>query len=268
MDDFLNNLNQQFNQNDKNEILSQQQTSQQKINELLEKNAQNLLCGPKCQKQKILTELQQKYADAKTNIQTAPIQWEETKKNYYVFKDGKPFYDNMREQELKQIADNIANMVQNNFNDEYKNAKIMNTYLNTSLTNSKYTINLLNEYLNKNEILRAQLKKENSTVITNDRKTFYETDALNYLKNGYTIVWYIYYCVLIILCYFLFSTTSNTSTTSNSMSKLLPNSVVSKICIVSLFVIYPYIIHHIIQLIYIQLYNLIKIFPKNVYNNL
>ena len=48
---------------------------------------------------KISTELKQKYLDAQTNLQTAPINLENTKKNFYVYSEGLPFYDKMREED-------------------------------------------------------------------------------------------------------------------------------------------------------------------------
>jgi hypothetical protein len=33
------------------------------------------------------------------------------KKNYYVYSEGLPFYDNMREEELQQKADTISTLV-------------------------------------------------------------------------------------------------------------------------------------------------------------
>ena len=62
-------------------LLQKQQISQDKINQLLELSSQELICGPDCQQKKISTELKQKYLDAQTNLQTAPINLENTKKN-------------------------------------------------------------------------------------------------------------------------------------------------------------------------------------------
>ena len=102
MDKLFSSIQQTLQPNDKNSLLQNQQLNQDKINDLLNKSAEALLCGPDCQKMKITDELKQKYLDAETNIQTAPIKLEQTKKNYYVYKEGRPFYDNMLEEELKK----------------------------------------------------------------------------------------------------------------------------------------------------------------------
>ena len=120
-------------------LLKRQRNSQETINQLLELSSQESICGPDCQQQKISTELKQKYLDAQTNLQTAPINLENTKKNYYVYAEGIPFYNNMLEEELQQKANKISTLVSENFDSEISDANVMNLYLNTALINSKYT---------------------------------------------------------------------------------------------------------------------------------
>lgn len=72
-----NNINQD---NNKKTLLQRQQISQDKINELLEKSSQAMLCGPTCQKLRVTDELKQKYLDAETNMQTAPLKLNKVRK--------------------------------------------------------------------------------------------------------------------------------------------------------------------------------------------
>jgi lipopolysaccharide export LptBFGC system permease protein LptF len=236
-------------------LLQKQQISQDKINQLLELSSQELICGPDCQQKKISTELKQKYLDAQTNLQTAPINLENTKKNYYVYSEGLPFYDNMREEELQQKADTISTLVSENFNSEVSDANVMNLYLNTALINSKYTAELLEDYLEKNKKLKLQLKDRYGDILTNDRKTYYETDALNTLTFWYKLFWYIYYVLVIMLILaFIFSSTDFSRTTK---------------IIISVFIIfYTYYIDYIVRWIYGLWKLLVSRLPKNVYNNL
>ena len=90
MDELFSSIQQNLQNNDKTSLLQKQQVSQDKINELLEKSAEAMMCGPTCQKLKITEELKQKYLDAQTNIQTAPTKLEQTKKNYYIYSEGRP----------------------------------------------------------------------------------------------------------------------------------------------------------------------------------
>ena len=236
-------------------LLKKQQISQEKINQLLDFSSENLLCGPDCQKNKTTTELKQKYLDAQTNLQIAPINLENTKKNYYVYSEGLPFYNNMLEEELEQKADKIATLVSENFNSEVSDANVMNNYLNTALINSKYTKELLANYLEKNKKLELELKESYGDILTNDRKTYYETDALNNLTFWYRLFWYIYYVLVIMLILaFIFSPI-----------KLLK---IQKVIISVLVIFYPYYIDYIVRWVYGLWKLLISRLPKNVYNNL
>ena len=236
-------------------LLKKQQISQEKINQLLDFSSENLLCGPDCQKNKTTTELKQKYLDAQTNLQIAPINLENTKKNYYVYSEGLPFYNNMLEEELQQKADKISTLVSEHFNSEVSDANIMNTYLNTALINSKYTKELLENYLEKNTKLKLELKESYGDILTNDRKTYYETDALTSLTLWYRLFWYIYYVlVIMIILAFIFSPI-----------KLLK---IQKFIISVLLLFYPYYIDYILRWIYGLWKLLISRLPKNVYNNL
>ena len=249
---MTNTKNQHLNQKN---LLQKQQISQDKINQLLELSSQELICGPDCQQKKISTELKQKYLDAQTNLQTAPINLENTKKNYYVYTEGGPFYDNMLETELQQKADTISTLLSENFNSEVSDANVMNVYLNTALINSKYTTELLENYLEKNKQLKLQLKERYGDILTNDRKTYYETDALNTLTFWYKLFWYIYYVLVIILVLvFIFSSID------------LPK--ITKIIISLLVIFYTYYIDHVVRWVYGLWKLLISRLPKNVYNNL
>jgi hypothetical protein len=259
MDKLFSNIQQSLNQmnqdGNKQTLLQRQQISQNKINELLEKSSQAIMCGPTCQKLKVSEELKQKYLDAETNIQTAPIKLEQSKKNYYIYTEGRPYYDNMQEEELKKKANTVSQMLEVNFNNEVSSANIMNTYLNTALINSENTKELLKEYLEKNQVLKLKLRKRHGDILTNGRKTYYETDALNTLQLWYKLFWYIYYILVIMLLLALIFSPSGLT-------------IVKKVIIITLFIFYPYYINYIYKWI-VSKYEWIKgQIPKNVYNDL
>jgi len=259
MDNLFSSLQQSLQQNSQqtsqSNILQQQQINQAKINSLLEQSAESLMCGPTCQKLKISEELKQKYLDAETNIQTASIKLEDTKKNYYVYTQGRPVYDNMMEEELKQKAEKIAQLLGENFNEEVSSAQTMNTYYNTAIINSSYTQELLDEVTKQNIDLEKQLREQHGDILTNDRKTYYETDALDRLKLWYKFWWYIYYLlVLVFLIGMIFSP-----------SQL---SLMKKVILFILLVFYPYYIDYIMNWIYNLYRNVQDSLPKSVYNNL
>ena len=255
MDKLFSSIQKNLQQNDKSNLLQGQQISQDKITALLEKSANSLMCGPTCQKLKITEELKQKYLDAQTNLQTAPIKLDQTKKNYYVYSEGTPYYDNMLEEELKQKAKKIAELLSENFNDELSSALTMNSYLNTALINSSYTTELLKEYTDNNKELQLSLRNKHGDILTNDRKTYYETDALNSLQSWYKLWWYLYYILVLVLIIALF-------VSANSLS------LVTKIILGIILIGYPYYIDYIVtwfKWIFMSFYSNL---PKNVYNSL
>lgn len=240
-------------------LLQKQQISQEKINQLLEQSAQALMCGPTCQKLKTTDELQQKYLNAQTNVKTAPIKLEQSKKNFYTFTEGSAFYSNMQEEELKKKAEEIADQIKTHFNDELENANTMNQYLNTATINSNYTKELLAKYVTKNQELKDELRSTRGDILTNDRKTYYETDALNTLESWYKFMLGIYYLLAIVLLIF-FVTNWTVGSAVTSLFK--------KIIVFILVFFYPFYIHYVLRMLsqfFAGIYNKL---PKNVYNSL
>ena len=257
----LTNTNIDASETNKNteNLLKKQQISTEKLNSLLEQSVNTLSCGPTCQKAKIEKELKQKYLDAQTNIKTAPDKLETTRKNYYVFTEGKTFYDDMLEEELKKKAEIMGKMLAENFRDEIINVKTMNSYYNTSLNNSDYTKELYAVYLEKNKIIQNGIKNHHADVVTNDRKTYYETEAIQDLKGWYTLFWYIYN--LFVIPIFIFALARRSS--DNFFVKIIINIITLLIAIA-----YPYLIDYIARFIYGFFHSAWKQLPKNVYNNL
>ena len=255
MDALFSNIQQSLQKNDKDELLNQQQISQDKINELLEESSKALLCGPTCQKIKVSAELKQRYLDAETNVKTAPIEAERAKKNYYVYTEGETAYNNKLEDELNKKATEIAKALSENFIDEFSSSVTMNQYLNTSLINSSHTKDLLKEYIEKNKLLKIKMMENRNDILTNDRKTYYETQELDRLKSWYKIWFSIYYVLVLtfLICWFV-----------------CPSEFTWKVktVLTILIVFYPYYIDYIFRGIYRFIMGFYKNLPKNVYNDL
>ena len=213
------------------------------------------MCGPDCQKFKSSDELKQKYLDAQTNKLTAPIKLEESRKNYYVFTEGENYYNSMLEEELKKKADQLSINISENFNEEISSAKTMNDLYNTSIINSNYTQELLNQYSEKNAELSLKLRDNKGDILTNDRKTYYESEALDRLKLWYTFWWYIYYIFVIIFLLAIFLTPSKFS-------------IFIRLIVLVLLVFYPYYIDYISTALTKLFKNMYNSLPKSVYNNL
>ena len=249
-----NDLNKSTNK-DSEKLLKKQQASTEKLTALLEQSLNTLSCGPACQKTKISEDLNQKYLNAQTNMQTAPVQLETTKKNYYVFTEGQPYYDNMLEDELREKAKILTNLLADNFKEEIFNAKTMNSYYNTELTNSSYTKELYAVYLEKNKLVQNSIKNHHADVITNDRKTYYESEALIDLKNWHTFLWYAFY----LFAMPIFTFTLITKSSLHFIVKLFVELIA---------LAYPYYVDPVARSIYGFFHSFWKSLPKNVYNDL
>jgi hypothetical protein len=239
----------------KQELIQRQMDAQNQITSLLEKSAEAISCGPECQKQKISDELKQKYLDAETNLKTAPINLETTRKNYYVYTEGQPYYDNMLEAELKQKAEKIAGLITESFNEEVASALTMNQYYNTDIINCRYTEELLANIIKQNKSLSLKLRNSHGDILTNDRKTYYENTASERLQLWYKFLWYIYYILVIVFLIGIFLVPSKVS-------------LIIKIVILVLLIFYPYYVDYIWSWLYNTILNMYTQLPKNVYNNL
>jgi hypothetical protein len=232
--------------------MEEQQKTQQQINELLEQSYQALTCGPSCQKKKKRQELKQKYLDAKTMLQTAPHEYEESQKNYYVYAKGEAAYDKMKEKEWQQQSKEMSQQLTHLFQEELTNAVTMNSYLNTAITNSQYTTDLLHQYATQNKEIIMELRESQTDIITNDRKTYYETEAIDILSQWYMVFWFGFYITLLIVI----------------VTFAFRGSMVKSIVIAVIFVMYPYYIHWVWHYIYTFWMQLINRLPTNVYHNL
>jgi hypothetical protein len=242
-----------YTESDKEKILKQQQKTTAQLNALLEKSAEAIMCGPTCQKMKQTQELEQKYLNAQTNMQTAPIKLEDARKAYYTFKSGVGAYNTMLETDLKKKADEIAKQLSEKFTEHVDLANTLNTYYNSDLINSKNTEELYENYLQKNKEMEKRIQNTRGDVVTNDRKTYYESQEQYNLFFWYRIFMTTYYLLLVVFMLgIIFS--------PNKLSRPL------KIGITLLLFIYPFIIPPISAYL-VNLINgiLVYLFPKNVY---
>ena len=238
-----------------NSLMAQQTNTSTQINDMLNKAITTISVSPESQRQKKMNKLEQKYLDAQTNLQTAPVQLETSKKNYYVYKVGETNYNNMEEQELQQQADLITQQIANKFNEETNNAYLMNSYYNIEVINSANTIELYEEYLKKNADLEKSIKELHGDVLTNDRKTYYENDAIDNVKLWHKFFKICYYILVAAYVISIFVSTSE-------MSR------VKQIVIAIILAVYPFIIDPIVKWLYSMYLSLKNNAPSNVYMKL
>ena len=203
-------------------------------------------------------ELRNNYLDAQSNLATAPIQLEQAKEAYYVYSQGRNAYNTLKMGELNDAISEIANKRQLKFLKNIDSALLMNDYYKSDLIQINKIEELYNSYVDKNKRAKLKIKQNYGDILTNDRKTYYETDALNQL-NTWHFFWIIIYYVL-----FIVLVLSIWLVRTNKYNKTL-FAALSTIFIVAG---YPIYINYIIQFIIMigdKIYNMI---PVNIYNNL
>jgi len=245
------NANTNANTNSSN-LLSQQFNTKNQLDNILNQALNAIQNTPEQQREQNSNILEQKYLDAKTNLQTAPSQVEETKKNYYVYTNGTAYYNNMREDELKKNAETLSKNISDKFNEETNNAYTMNAYYNTDTINSQNTIELYEEYLKKNSKLENEIKNSHGDIVTNDRKTYYEYDAVDSAKQWHKLLKIVYY---ILVCAYIISI----FVSPNEMSR------VKQVGLIVLLVLYPFLMDKLIVDWFVKWFFNYKPSDENVY---
>ena len=111
------------------------------------------------------------------------------------------------------------------------------------------------DFLEKNQVLNLKVKETQGDILTNSRKTYYQTEALERLELWHKFFLSIFYIIVIILCLSFAFAPHNLST-------------IKCIVISVLIIFYPFYINYLVEWIYGLWNSFKKIIPKNVYNNL
>jgi hypothetical protein len=246
------------NNKDVSSLLSKQLATNANLNKLLDSTMELVACPPgsQCSKDRISEDLKRKYLDAQINEQVAPLRLEKAKKYYYVFKEGRNYYNEMLETEMTKKSEAIVKQIAEKFNEEIQNANIMNSYYNTIQNNSENSVELYDEYLKKNKEMIALIKGTHGDVLTNDRKTYYETEAVEKVKLWNTFLVIIYWILFATLCLSMVFSPSTMS-------------IKQKILLGLVLVLYPFVINKILMFFYDYYTNtFVKNIDTNVYMSL
>ena len=237
-------------------LLTKQLAANSDITNILNTAIDTLLTSPEYQRQQRTSELQQNLQSAQLNSQTAPLQLENAKKYYYVYTQGRQYYNTMIENELQSKATQITQQLTDKFNEEVQNAKTMNSYFSASQINAENTIELYEEYVKKNAEMQEIIKASHGDILTNDRKTYYETEAISSVQSVQTVMTYVYWLLVVTFIISIFISKS---------SLLMKQQIVLAV----LFILYPFVIDKIVIAVY-NYYNntFIKNTDTNVYLSL
>jgi hypothetical protein len=175
-----------------------------KMNKLIEQASSAIACGPDCQRKKKEEELKQKLVNSKTNMLSAPTQYEVASKNYYTFTQGSAGYNDVRENELREKATLIASTFETSFEDDVRKATTeIETYDGLRL-NFMNVFDLYVKYVRENKELEKEIKQTRSDILMNDRKTYYEEQGIDNLKFYYSIFRIIYMLSVVLFAVLVF----------------------------------------------------------------
>jgi len=226
------------------------------FNNFLQQAQETLMCDSQCQQQKKAQQLQQAYENAQVNLQTAPGQVDTTQKEYITFTQGTVAYSQMHNQDLTQKAQKIVSMYSTNFNNEAQQAKNNVATYSGLLNNYNNVYELYKNLKTENAQLKKDLTNKSSDVLTNDRKTYYENQEIDFLDYIYKYVLQIIYWITVVV-YFI----SVFVYPSQFNWKL-------KLAVLIVLIGLPFVSTWLLSMIMALIYKVYGFLPKNVYIHL
>ena len=238
------------------DITNQINKMMEQVDAALAESAKSLTCGPDCQAQENIQTLRQIYLDAELNLQTAPTTLSVAEKNYLVSVLGEAGYVDYMTTRYTVQANQIGDKITSSFEKvATESTKLIDIY-ESLYTNYDYLEDLYNNYTTVNTDLKKDINQSTGDVVTSDRKTYYESQNYNYLKNWYTVYKFVYIVIIIIFIIFLFVRKSE-------------YSFVSRVFILILFILYPiYITQSVFWIWNHVILRIWELLPSNIYKSL
>jgi hypothetical protein len=226
------------------------------FNDFLQQAKQTIVCDSACQQQQQGQQLEQDYLNAQTNLKTANYQLDTTQQNYITFTQGAAGYSEFEDNKFNTKAQEIVSKFTNNFNNEVKQIKNKITTYSGLLNNYNNVYDLYLKYIDEKNHLQKDYTTNTADVVTNDRKTYYENQEVDFLDYIYKYFLRIIYGIVVFV-YFI-----------SVFIYPSPFTWKTKFGILIFLIILPFIstwlLSYIIKIIY-QVYDLL---PKNVYSTL
>jgi hypothetical protein len=233
--------------------MSTNQIDMNKFNTLISQASDAVMCNSECRKQRETDKLKQNYLNAQTNLASAPNQLQVAQKNYLTFTQGISGYNDLRESELQDKAQEIADKFTEYFDSDSEKIKTQIDTYKGLLINFKNVAELYLKYKKENVQLMKDLKDETNDVLTNERKTYYEDQKIDGLKGFYFYILLAIY-IICLIGFIIFSL-------------MYPSQTNWKVKLASFigFILLPFFSTWILGNIIYLIYKLYDMLPKNVY---
>ena len=223
------------------------------FNSFIQAASQQIACGTECQKQKTAEQLKNTYLNAQSNLTLAQPQYDTAKKNYYLYLDGQNGYNKMMEEEYSTQSNKKATEFKHNYNKQINKIKsLLGTYRGI-LINFRNIVDLYTQYKEENLHLFKSLKTRTNDVLTNERKTYYEDQSIDFLNTLYRYGLLIIY-IIVVICYVIFSLIYPSQTSWKIRGLLF-----------LVFLVLPFISTFLLGKIIQFIYWVFGLLPKNVY---
>jgi len=244
-----------LNKNQLNSLAAQQQQTTDQINALIAQSSDALMCGPNCQKTRKADSLQQTYLNAQANVETAPVQLQTAEQNYYTYTQGTAGYNSIRANAIMQQAAQATDSASATFQNGVDSATSLTATYNSLSSTYQNTFELLQKYLEENVELQDEINEINTDTVTNDRKTYYESQGYDKLKSWYKLFMWIYIFLVAIYVIGIFLAGSS-------------YSFIAKFGILIGLILYPFAINYVVMFVYTSLRRVYDLLPKNAYTTL
>ena len=192
----MNNL---LSQDTTTQRLAEQSTKQkilqEKLDSLVKRANENLMCGAECKKQRTENELQKKYLAAKDNLQDAPKDLNNAEKNYFTFVNGKVWYNKFQQQKNSEIARLEAHKLNSEFMKKHDDLKKDIQYFDSQNAYIKNMDTLLKKYRDSNKQLKKKVDDNAKNVQTSSRLSFYYEDDIETINDWTSVLTFIYWII-------------------------------------------------------------------------
>jgi hypothetical protein len=153
-------------------------------------------------------------------------------------------------------ANQIGDKVTTSFEKVVTESTKLGGIYETLYSNYDYLEDLYGNYSSINVDLKKDINKATGDVVTSDRKTYYETQNLTYLKNWYIVYKFIYIVIIIVFFIFLFV-------------RKTEYSRISRFFILIFFILYPiYITQSVFWIWNNVILRIWELLPSNIYKSI
>jgi hypothetical protein len=220
------------------------------FNNMLNDAKERVSCDSSCQHRRKASELKKRYEFAKTHMNSDMIN--QAQKNFIVFAKGQPVYDEMHYEQLKRQAQIIGKAIADKFHKEATQIVSDIKSYAVLLLNYPNVLALFKTYTRENIAMKKRIKEDGNDILTNERKTFYESQGNETLNTFYYVLTIIYIIVLLVFLGCIFKMPSE-------MGLMVKLGIF--VGLIVLYFVSPYILSAIIS----SIYYIYSIMPKDVH---